>query len=228
MPTYFDITPAISEKMGVFPGDVAFSREISLDFKKGNHLLLSSIRTTLHLGAHADGPCHYTKNGVGIGERTLDYYFGKCLVLHANVKNGQSVRLNNFASQWQNIKSWPAERILVRTGSFTNPDQWNHDFCSLDPALIQFWAECGIKLIGIDTPSIDPEQSKTLAAHNTIANFDLAILEGLVLDNIPEGTYSLVALPLRLANADASPVRAILFRDDGIFGEQSVIVNPSK
>ncbi len=209
---FLDISPVISSRIGVFPGDVKFERAVSLDFKKGDHLLLSSIQTSLHLGAHADGPIHYAADGRGIGERPLDLYMGKTLVVHAEAKRGERVGLKHLSARWQNA-SWPAKRVLVRTGSFPNPDRWNSDFCSLEPELIEFWARAGVRLIGIDTPSIDPETAKDLRSHHMVAKYDLAILEGLVLDEVQEGLYTLVALPLRIENADAAPVRAVLFKN---------------
>lgn len=83
----------------------------------------------------------------------------------------------------------------------------------MDPALIELWAKAGVKLIGIDTPSIDPEDSKALESHQKVAQYDLAILEGLVLDQTFEGFYTLMALPMKLEGADAAPVRAILFKN---------------
>jgi arylformamidase len=64
--------------------------------------------------------------------------------------------------------------------------------------------------VGIDTPSVDPMTSKALEAHNAVADHDMAVLEGVVLDAVPPGLYTLVALPLRIEGADASPVRAVL------------------
>lgn len=210
-----DITPVISERLGVFPGDVPFSRKVLLDFKKGHHLLLSSMRTTLHIGAHADGPNHYTESGEGIGARDLSFYIGSCLVLNVepNIKRGERVQKKMLAEKWRSIFAWPAARILVRTNSFPDPENWNSDFCSLSPELIAEWAKAGVKLIGIDTPSIDPEDSKALPAHQAVARHDLAILEGLDLSKVDEGLYTLIALPLKIENADASPVRAVLVKD---------------
>ena len=228
-PVMIDITPAITPALGVFPGDVPFSREVSFDFKKGDHLVLSSIRTTLHLGAHADGPGHYSAGGAGIGERDLSIYMGRCLVLRANAKRGERVGLKHLEEKWRGLRAWPAERILVATGSFPNPNAWNSDFCSLDPALIEAWALSGVRLVGIDTPSIDPEDSKSLESHAMVARHDLAILEGVVLENVAEGLYTLFALPLKLEGADASPVRAVLFRDAGLLegvSTQPESVNP--
>lgn len=213
MGEYIDISPVISERLGVFPGDIPFSRDKLLDFADGHNLRLAGVRTTLHLGAHADGPSHYSSTGVGIGERSLSLYMGRCLVIEAKAPRGARIAREHLVEPWRDLASWPAERILVRTGSFPDPNAWNSDFNSLDPALIEEWARAGVRLIGIDTPSIDPEASKDLPSHQMVARHDLAILEGLVLDQASEGLYTLFALPLRIEGADASPVRAVLFRN---------------
>lgn len=212
---YHDITPVVSPRIGVFPGDVAFKRDVSLDFDKGHNLRLSSVTTTLHLGAHADSPGHYDRTGEGIDSRDLTPYMGRCLVLRANVPRGERVGRNHFSRAPSSYAGWPFERVLVATGSFPNPDSWNSDFCSFSPDLIEEWARAGVKLIGIDTPSIDPETSKDLPSHAMVAKHDMCILEGLVLDGVPEGAYTLIALPLKLEGADASPVRAVLIEDGG-------------
>ncbi len=69
-------------------------------------------------------------------------------------------------------------------------------------------------LIGLDTPSVDPMTSKALESHHALARRDLAVLEGVVLAHVAPGTYTLIALPLRLEGADASPVRAVLVSTD--------------
>lgn len=214
---FIDISPLISSRIGVFPGDIAFERSLSMDFAKGDHLSLSSVRSTLHLGAHADAPNHYSATGQSIAQRDLALYMGRCLVVHASARPGERVKREHFSPVWRTAREWPARRILVRTGSFPNADHWNHDFCSLDPGLIEEWALAGIRLVGIDTPSVDPETSSTLETHQTLAKFDMAVLEGLLLGEVPEGLYCLMALPLRIEGADASPVRAVLFRNAALF-----------
>lgn len=211
----FDISPSLSERIGVFPGDTAFQRTVALEMEKGHNIGLSSITATLHLGAHADAPNHYELGGSGIESRPLTRYFGKCLVLHAKASRGERVGLKHLSSKWQSLTEWPADKILIQTGSFPNPDQWNSDFCSFDPLLIEQWAKAGVKTIGIDTPSIDPETSKDLPSHKMVAEHDLSILEGLVLDGVPEGLYTLMALPLKIEGADAAPLRAVLIGDEG-------------
>lgn len=205
---YFDISPRITKDIGVFPGDVKFVREVSLDFEKGHHLLLSSIHSTLHLGAHADGPNHYQPGETGIGERDLEFYMGRAQVIHARVARGERI-LPKHIDETRIL----APRVLFYTGTFPDPDRWNSDFAALSPELVDLLAIQGVKLVGIDTPSVDPEASKILESHTRIAHHGLAILEGLVLENVPEGIYTLIALPLPLTGADASPVRAVLLRD---------------
>lgn len=202
---YFDITPLISEKMAVFPGDVSFRREISMDFTKGDHLLLSAITSTLHLGAHADSPSHYHAKGVGIDQCSLEPYIGPCQVIDVSSVRGDRIQLSDI--QGKEIR---APRVLFHSNTFPNPDQWNNDFCGFSPDVIEWLADQGVVLVGIDTPSVDPADSKKLESHAAIYRRGLRVLEGLVLTTVPEGIYTLVALPLKLKGADASPVRAIL------------------
>ena len=103
-----------------------------------------------------------------------------------------------------------APRVLFRTDSFSKPDQWNDDFNSLSPELIDWLSSLGVRLVGIDTPSVDPSDSKDLPSHQALYRNDMAVLEGILLSEVPDGLYNLIALPLRIKGADASPVRAIL------------------
>lgn len=201
---WIDISPPITEKIAVFPGDVAYRRKVSLDFKKGHHLLLSSFESTLHLGAHADAANHYHAQGEGIEARDVGIYLGRCQVIH--VIKGQG-RIGAHEIQGQKIQ---APRILFRTDSFLDPEHWHGDFRSFDPDFLNQLADQGVRLVGIDTPSVDPEDSKGLEAHQVLFRRQMAVLEGLVLSKVSEGLYTLIAPPLRLIGADASPVRALL------------------
>jgi arylformamidase len=103
-----------------------------------------------------------------------------------------------------------APRVLIRTGSFPNPERFTEDFNSLSAELVERAAEKGVVLLGLDTPSVDPFDDKVLEAHQALARHEMANLEGLVLEGVAPGLYTLIALPLRLEGADASPVRAVL------------------
>jgi arylformamidase len=201
----FDISPEISANTAVFPGDTVFSQTVLMDCKLGDHLGLSSFTTTPHIGAHTDAPNHYHAEGVGIAERSLDYYYGPCQVIEVLHAKNRRITLEDF-------KEIPlkAPRVLFKTLSFPDPNHWTGDFAALSSEVIDFLAKNGVKLVGIDTPSIDLSDDKILQCHTAVYKNNMAILEGIVLDAVPAGEYQLVALPLKMKNLDASPVRAIL------------------
>jgi arylformamidase len=200
----YDITPPITERLQVWPGDTPPSREVLCDLHRGDNLTLSTLRATVHLGAHADAPSHYGAGAPAIHERGLDYYFGPCQVIRVAAPRGTRVTPDMLP---QPIR---AERVLIATGTFPDPERFNTDFAALSPELVRRLHEQGVRLIGIDTPSVDLFDSKDLPSHQMFLRCDMAILEGLVLKDVPEGMYELIALPLRLVGFDASPVRAIL------------------
>ncbi len=213
----FDISPVISSRTAVFPGDKNFSREIVLDFKKGDNLLLSNIQTTAHIGAHVDAPNHYHPTGVGISKVELNRYVGLTQVIEVRSTGPQRILLTDLSTQ-----KILAPRILLKTSSFPNPMQWNSDFKALSPELVEFFASEKVQLVGIDTPSVDLENDKELICHNLIFKKNISILEGILLTEVPEGLYILSALPLKLEDLDASLVRAVLFPLDYDFKRNSL------
>ncbi len=204
MTRLIDITPTVSERLAVWPGDVAYSRSVALDMQTGDNLTLSATRSTVHLGAHTDAPNHYAKDGAGISERPLEAYYGPCQVMRVDIGPGERILPAHLSGPVT------APRVLFHTGTYPDPESWNGDFASLSPELVDFLANHGVVLVGIDTPSIDLSDDKVLLSHNAVARHDLAILEGIVLEDVEPGNYTLVALPLKLEGADASPVRAVL------------------
>lgn len=200
----YDITPLVSPALQVWPGDTPPSREVLLDMKQGANITLSTLRATVHLGAHADAPSHYGTHAASIESRDLDPYIGRCQVIRVNVARGQRFTRAMFAAEID------APRVLFATGTFPNPNQWNTDFAGFSPELVDYLHDQGVRLAGLDTPSVDLFDSKDLPAHQRFLAHDMSILEGVVLDAVPDGIYELVALPLKLEGFDASPVRAIL------------------
>ena len=156
------------------------------------------------MGAHTDAPSHYHALGTGISERSLDRYYGPCQVISVSIERGARILPEHIVTPIE------APRVLFRTGTFPDPDAFNRDFAALSPELVHYLGDRGVQLVGIDTPSIDPCDSKKLEAHNAVADRDMAILEGIVLGHVAPGNYLLIALPLKIEGADASPVRAAL------------------
>lgn len=221
---YYDISPKISSKLAVFPGDQAFEHKVSMSFAKGEHIELSSIHTTVHIGAHADAPSHYHGKGMSIEKRALSFYLGPCEVLDMSAvlkRDGEEAR-RILVEDLPGGESFKAKttRILFKTDSFLDLEKWNHDFVSMSPSLIEFLNRQNVILMGIDTPSVDPSNSKDLPSHQALYRTNTAVLEGLWLKDIKPGFYNLIALPLNLEGVEASPVRAILLPQDFSFASQ--------
>jgi arylformamidase len=204
MPQIYDLTPPIDGALRVWPGDTPLRREVLMDIRRGDSITLSTLHGTVHLGAHADAPSHYGLAAPSIESRTLELYLGPCQLIRLSVHRGALVRSFDLPRPVQ------AERVLLATGTFPDPSRFTQDFAALDPALVDDLHQRGVRLIGVDTPSVDPFDSKQLLAHRAFLKHDMAILEGLVLAHVPEGLYELIALPLPLVGFDASPVRAVL------------------
>ncbi|MFG0326768.1 MAG: cyclase family protein [Phycisphaerales bacterium JB037] len=206
MPTVYDISPPITADLAVFPGDTPPSREILLDMHRGDHLTLSTLHATVHLGAHADGVNHYAADGPAIDELKLHHYLGPCRVIDVSAARGERIALGDVPDG----SPFDQPRILFFTGSQPDKNTFNQDFKGLEPDLIEALAGAGVMTVGVDTPSVDTATTKELIAHARCRKARIAIIEGLVLDAVPPGVYELIALPLKLVGFDASPVRAVL------------------
>ncbi|MFN7153464.1 MAG: arylformamidase [Acidovorax sp.] len=205
MQKLWDISPPIHTGSPVFPGDTPYSQQWCATIGPGCPVNVSAITLSPHVGAHADAPLHYDENGATIGDVSLDAFLGPCRVVHA-IGCGPLITWDHIAHA---VDDALPPRVLVRTYAQA-PEQWDGQLAAYAPDTIERLADRGVLLVGIDTASIDPADSKTLDSHQVIRRRGLRVLENLVLDNVPEGHYELIALPLKLTTADASPVRAVL------------------
>jgi arylformamidase len=170
----------------------------------GSPVNVASFEASTHAGTHADAPLHYDPSGAAADEADLGVYLGACRVVDARAC-GRTITRAFVAGL-----SAPPPRVLFRTYAAFPHQAWRSDFTAVAADAIALLAERGVRLIGVDAPSLDPEESKTMDAHRAVLAADMRILEGLVLDDVPPGDYELIALPLRLAGLDSSPVRAVL------------------
>ena len=200
----WDVSPPVHAGSPVFPGDAAFASVWAARIGPGCPVNVSTLTLSPHTGAHADAPLHYDPEGATAGALSLEPYLGPCRVIHA-IDCGPLVRVEHLRNAQENL---PA-RVLVRTCRRA-ATAWNPVFTAYAPEALAWLGERGVRLAGIDTPSVDPADSKSLEAHHTLLRLDMRVLENLVLDEVPEGDYELIALPLKLAGACASPVRAVL------------------
>lgn len=203
--SWWDISPPLHAQTPTWPGDTPFQEERVWTLGPQCPVNIGRITLSPHTGAHVDAPLHYSADGLPIGEVSLDLYMGPCRVIHC-LNSGALVQPGDI----EHLLDALPERVLLRTYQQAPLDRWDSAFTAVAPATIELLAGRGVRLIGIDTPSLDPEQSKTLDAHHCVERAGMAILEGIVLDTVPEGDYELIALPLRFSHLDASPVRAVL------------------
>lgn len=203
--TIHDISQVLRADIPVWPGEPAFALDRNATIGPDCPVNVGAMHTPLHAGTHADAPLHYDPDGVASAECPLEAYIGPCILLDVRHAEGR-VELDDL--DWAALEG--AERVLLRTFDRFPHDRWDSNFTAIAPEVIVRLREIGVRLIGTDAPSLDPETSKTMDAHHEVRIGGLAILEGLILDGVEEGRYQLVALPLRIAGADASPVRAVL------------------
>ena len=205
MKKLWDISPPIAPDSPLFPGDTAYSQQWTAQISPGCPVNISAITMSPHIGAHADAPLHYGPGTATIGQVDLLPYLGPCRVIHA-IGCGALVRPEHLRA-FTGTALPP--RVLIRT-CVKAPTAWSAEFSAFAPETIAWLASLGVLLVGIDSQSVDPADSKTLDSHQQLLRHNMRVLENLVLDDVPAGDYELIALPLKLTMADASPVRAVL------------------
>ncbi len=196
----YDITPAVSPKLAVYPGDLAFSYLSSVN----DGITVSGIHTTLHIGAHIDAPLHCMPNAATIDQLDLSYFIGPCQLVKFKLPPNYALTPDDFKAIEITEK-----RLLIATNTF-EPTKWSADYAAFHPEAIDFFHSKGVILIGIDTPSVDLNSAHSLPCHKRMAELGIIGLESLYLNDAEQGHYQLIALPLKLKGLEASPVRAVL------------------
>jgi arylformamidase len=207
-----DISPPVGPGAVVWPGDTPFELDVAWSPAHGDAVTVSRLTMSPHTGAHADAPLHV---GAGPGDAAslpLDAYWGPCVVLDWRAEIARSAR---GAIEEGDLAARAGEMEGMARVLFRTLDRPLEDFPEAFPhftAAAAAWLarRDGLLLVGLDTFSVDPPDSKDLAAHRALFQGGLVVLEELDLSRAAPGRYELVALPLRLVGADASPVRAVL------------------
>ena len=205
----YDISQTLRPGIPVWPGDTAYAHSSTWQIGPDCPVNVSRLTLSSHTGTHADAPLHYGPDGTDSARSDLTPYIGTASVTDMSDRVTDILTLDMVQERIKTI----APRMLFKLFDTFPHDRWIDAFPAVAPDVIDYLAKHGCKLIGTDTPSLDPQASKTMQAHKAVERAGMAILEGLVLDHVPDGIYSLTALPLKIANADASPVRAVLTAD---------------
>jgi arylformamidase len=199
-----DISQPVDGSVAAWPGDTPFSATFVCEVAAGASVTVSRVTTSPHNGTHADAPSHFVAGAAGIGEVPVEKYVGPCRVVE---------RIGDGPIAAAEVRRWRVrrgERILVRSRRKVDPRVFPARFAHLDGESAAALAEAGAVLFGIDTPSVDHRDSKTMDAHRGLLAGGVAILENLDLSRVKPGRYRLLAAPVRYAGLDAAPVRALL------------------
>lgn len=199
----WDISQTLRPGLPVWPGDTPFALERTWLMEDGSPVNVGRMTMSTHSGTHGDAPLHYAADAADIASLDLDPYIGECLVADARAASGV-VEIGDLPDLEGTT------RVLLRTFDRFPHDRWDRDFTAVAAETIRWLAAQGVRLVGTDAPSVDPQESKTMDAHRAVLAADMRILEGLVLDDVPPGRYELIALPLKIAGGDAGLCRAIL------------------
>lgn len=201
-----DISRTLGPGMTVWPGDTAYQIERVLNLDQGETVNLTTLTMSAHTGTHVDAPLHFTEGGQAIDELDLELYWGAAQVVTSAKRAGP---LEPEDLEGYDISR--ARRLLVRSeAGDDSPDQFPEAYAYPSPALAEYLGNLGICLYGSDGPSMDDANSKSLDGHHALRRQNIAILEWLDLKKVPDGIYELVAMPLKIAGGDGSPVRAVL------------------
>ncbi|MBM7659582.1 arylformamidase [Bacillus mesophilus] len=202
--TWIDISQPLYSNTAVWPGDTNFQFSLNWTKTQTGSVNVGKLELSTHTGTHIDAPFHFDNEGKKVLDLDINRYIGRALII--DMVGKQSIQVEDL----KKVEINGTQIVLFKTMSWSNREQFPTTITYIEQGVASYLADQGIKLVGLDVPSVDPIDSKDLAAHHELTAHDIHILEGLVLDQITEGLYELIAIPLPIKDADASPVRAVI------------------
>ncbi len=203
-----DISQKICPEMPVYPGDPRFQTKTVCSFKQGSMCEVSELTIGSHCGTHIDAPLHMIPGGGDIESFPLDCFVGPCRVLTLPAAIISEKML-------EELEIGEGERILLRTdpeGKAQQKGRFNPAVLSMRAA--QLLAAKRVKLVGIDSPTVENMELCDGEVHRTLLGAGIAVLEGICLKEATRERYTLSALPLRLAGENGAPCRAVLIDEE--------------
>jgi arylformamidase len=205
---HYDITRTLRQDLAPWPGDTPFDYRLNWRMADGASVNVGALTMGTHNGTHADAPLHYLADGAGIDALDLTVFAGPAFV--ADVSEAGPLITRAHLSAAEATLREGVSRLLLKTGAWPDDAQFPERIPTLAPDVPAWVAALGVRLLGLDVPSVDTIESRDLPIHHALGAAGILILESLDLSTVPEGVYELIALPLKIAGADAAPVRAIL------------------
>jgi arylformamidase len=212
----WDISRTLSNALAEWPGDEPCRFRLTREKAKGASVNLGAISMSVHNGTHADARFHFDTNGESIEKAALETYLGRATVvdlaqafLDSKVKH--LITIEDLRPSAEAIAA--TSRLLVKTGRWSDSTVFPSQIPVIAADVPAWLQKNGVKLLGLDLPSVDEIDSKSLQNHHALAHAGIAIVESLDLSDVASGIYQFAALPLKIASGDGGPTRAILWRD---------------
>jgi arylformamidase len=212
----WDISRTLTNNFAEWPGDEPFHYRLTGEIAKGQAVNLGAITMSVHNGTHADARFHFDSKGESIEKAPLDIYLGRATVVDLAQSFSQSkqkhlITTEDLRPQAEDIAA--TARLLVKTGRWSDSAVFPNQIPVIAADVPGWLQKNGVKLLGLDLPSTDEIDSKSLQNHHALARAGIAIVESLDLTDVAPGIYNFAAMPLKIAGADGAPVRAILWRE---------------
>jgi arylformamidase len=202
----YDITRTVAPDTHVWPGDTPYRVQHNLRLDDGESVNLTTLTFSPHTGTHADAYYHYTENGAHPATMPMETYIGHAKVVTVTRRDGPLM-----PEDFGHVRLDGAERLLIHSHVSDVADcAWPEVFPYLSVTLIDWLDSLHIRLVGLDSPSVDAFDSTELPCHHALWKHRMVNLEMLMLKDVPDGDYELIALPLKLDKTCGSPVRAVL------------------
>jgi len=212
----WDISRTLSDDLAEWPGDEPFHFRLTRKIADGQSVNLGAIGMSVHNGTHGDARFHFDTNGESIEKAPLEIYLGRAAVVDLTEAFSQSkekhlITVEDLQPHSEDIAE--SSRLLLKTGRWSDSTVFPNQIPVIAANVPSWLQKNGVKLLGLDLPSVDEIDSKSLLNHHALAGAGIAIVESLNLSGVGPGIYNFAALPLKIAGGDGAPMRAVLWRD---------------
>ncbi|KHF41632.1 arylformamidase [Halalkalibacter okhensis] len=201
---WIDVSQPLHDKLAHWPGDTPFSYQVTYSEEQTGSVNIGQMTMSVHSGTHVDAPFHFRNDGAKILDLDINVFIGEARVIELS----SFEKIDKAALSTIDLDG--VTRLLIKTAIPNRPDRFPESIPYVTADGACYLHEKGIRLIGVDVPSVDALDSKELEGHHALFQHQIHILENLMLDHVKEGDYELIALPLPLKDADGSPVRAVI------------------
>ncbi|GJL52319.1 MAG: polyketide cyclase [Nitrospirales bacterium] len=209
MSDMLDLTLPLTEKILRYPGDSLPIFKKETDIERGDVLTVSHLSMNCHAGTHVDAPAHFLGDGETLDELRLGRFHGPAVVyeyLDCDVIASQDLRAAQIPERHHMF-------LKTRNSELLQRDTFSSTYCTVSPDAAELLCALQPLSVGFDYYSLDPYEEETgFPAHTVFARAGIPVYVCLNLKDVPVGEYLFSGFPLRLAGAEASPVRAVLMQ----------------